>query len=75
MGPFEALDADFWIPALALAVDQSEPKASPDDFAADGLVAAEEADVPDAKEAVEEMLGLAAELGGWEGLLTATEVK
>lgn len=72
-----AVDADFWIPALALALDQREPKTSPDGLEAVGLAAVEEVDAVDAKEVVDGMPGLA--LAGlerdWEGLLTATDVK
>lgn len=76
LGPFEALDEDFWIPALALALVQSEPNASPDGFEVDGLVPAVVGDVAEVNEPVEDMLGLVAWLErGWAGALAATEVK
>lgn len=41
LGPLLALALDLEMPALALAVDQSEPKASPEGLAAEaGLLAA-----------------------------------
>lgn len=58
LGPL-LTDEDFWMPALALALDQSEPKASPpEDLDAAGLlVAPEEAVVAEVKDEVEGMLG------------------
>ena len=34
LGPLFVPVLDFWMPALALAVDHNEPKASPEDFLA-----------------------------------------
>lgn len=78
LGPlFTGVEA-FWIPALALAADQSEPKASPpEDLDADGLwLAAAELEVVDEKEEVEVNPGLlVAEERGWEVVRVAeTEV-
>lgn len=60
LGPL-LTDEDFWMPALALAVDQSEPKASPEDLAGAGLLAApapeEVVVVAEVKDEVEGMLG------------------
>jgi hypothetical protein len=49
----------FWIPALALALDQSDPKASPDGFEAAGFVPVDEVDVVDVNDAVDCTPGLA----------------
>ena len=58
-GPLFA-EADFWIPAFALAEDHREPNASPpDDFDAAGLLVRDEVTVVDENEDVEEMPGLA----------------
>ena len=71
LGPLFALALALEIPALALALDQREPKASPEDLlavVAAGLLAAVEA-------AGEEREGLAAwEENGWAAP-TETEVK
>lgn len=57
LGPLFALMDVFWIPALALAVDQSDPNASPDDLPAAGLVPVDEALRAEVKEEVEGMPG------------------
>lgn len=71
LGPLLALALDLEIPALALALDHREPKASPEDLLAVlavGLLATVEA-------AGEEMEGLAAwEETGWAAPVE-TEVK
>lgn len=68
LGPLFAFALALLIPALALAVDQREPKASPDDLAA-GLLAAGALE--------EEMEDVAACEKGCEGwlVLVETEVK
>ena len=58
-GPLDAFEAGFWIPALALALDQRDPKASPDDLEVAGLIPVEEVDVVDANDGVDCMPGLA----------------
>ena len=50
-----AVELDFWIPALALAVDQRDPNASPEGFAAAGLFPAEDVAVADWREEMEDM--------------------
>jgi hypothetical protein len=57
LGPLFEPVLDFWMPALALAVDHSEPKASPE-----GFLAAAEAGLLDVLdgEATEDIEGLAA---------------
>jgi len=47
LGPLLAPVFDFWIPALALAVDHSEPKASPEGFLAAGAAGFAVGDVTD----------------------------
>jgi hypothetical protein len=75
LGPLFVPVLDFWIPALALAVDQSEPKASPEDFLGAwvaGLLAVAVGEAAEDREGVE----------AWENepgcccwLLLETEVK
>lgn len=60
LGPLDAVEDDFWIPALALAEDQMDPKASPDGLAAAGL-GPDVVDVAEVKDDVDCMLGLALE--------------
>lgn len=78
LGPLLAVDEDFWIPAVALALDHREPKASPpEDLDAAGLAAVEGA-VAELKEVVDGMPGRWPERveGDWAVLLLAwTEVK
>ena len=68
LGPLFCEGEFFWIPALALAADQSEPKASPPalEVEADGLW-------DDAGEVMEDTLALA--LVGWPVVAAETEVK
>jgi len=76
-GPFAGRGA-FWIPALALAADQSEPNTSTPDFDPDGFCPAEEVDVVDEKEEVEVIPGLlVVEERGWDvvGVVAVMEVK
>lgn len=78
-GPLLAVELDFWTPALALAVDHSEPKASPPEglgVAAAGLGPAAEDEVADVSEETEDMPGLwpRPPEGGWFVFMD-TEVK
>ena len=57
LGPLFATGEVFCRPALALAVDQSEPKTSPEALAAAGLLAAEVLGVVEVKEDVDGMPG------------------
>lgn len=72
-GPLFA-EADFGIPAFALAEDHREPNASPGDFDAAGLLATDEVIVVDENEDVEEMPGLAPAGRDW-GVLVEIDVK
>lgn len=78
-GPLLAVEFDFWTPALALALDHNEPKASPPeglDAAAAGLGPAAEDEVADVSEETEDMPGRwpRPPAGGWLALVD-TEVK
>jgi hypothetical protein len=57
LGPLLAFADDFWMPALALAVDQRDPKASPDDLDAAGLPPTDEVPRAEVKEKVEGIPG------------------
>ena len=76
-GPLPAGELDFWIPALALADDHSDPKTSPPPpagLAAAGLLPAEEAEFSDETEDMPGLWPSAPPPAGCAELV-ATEVK